>query len=262
MPKPLLSRIAVFALFACVSHSYSETMIWEADFSSGDLSGWTGLLHAEGLSVQSECTYRGEWAAQVTLTGEERFIWRENNRLNRSEFKYLPEERFTRSGKETFFGWSFYLPELLTETRHETGYWESQGSWRQMFRFNIVGGDFSFQASGENKAFWSLSDFATPGKWQDVAMHIHWSTDPEKGFVEIWLNGKHQQRNYLATLANDEDPMFVQLGILRDQQDVVERILLDNIRHGKSMEAVLAQFDPTQQRECEQVPKPKVASSK
>lgn len=251
-----LPRSAVFAFCAWASYSYSENLIWEADFSNGDLSGWTGLLHEHGLSVQNDCAYRGEWAGQVTLTGEDRFIWREKKHLNRSEFKYLPQEHLTQPGTETFFGWSFYLPEKLTETRHETGYWESQGSWQQIFRFNIVGSDLSFQASGEDKAFWSKPDFALPGKWQDVAMHIHWSTDPEEGFVEVWLNGERQQRNYLATLANDEDPMFVQLGLLRDQQEAVESILFDNIRHGKSMEAVLDRFDPEIARECDQVPEP------
>ncbi|MDQ2076462.1 polysaccharide lyase [Marinimicrobium sp. ABcell2] len=228
----------------------ADDMVWRGDFSTGDLSQWDNLIHAQGLSVQDKCTYRGDWAGKVTITGDEEFLWNGREDLNRTEFKYQPDAEYTREGEDTYFGWSFYLPETLTESRHELGYWESDQSWQQIFRFNIVGSTFGFQASRAPEPFWEETDFASAGVWRDVAMHIHWSTDPEKGFVDVWLDGEPKGREYFQTLANAEDPMFVQIGILRNQQPTPETILVDNARHGHSLEAVLADVKPSESVSC------------
>ena len=30
----------------------------------------------------------------------------------------------------------------------------------------------------------------TAGRWHDFAVHVLWSRDPQKGFVEVWFDGE------------------------------------------------------------------------
>lgn len=252
MFRPLSALLIALATAGALAQpqDQNDAIIWRGDFATGDLSQWHNLLHPQGLSVQSDCVYRGEWAGRATITGDDEFLWNQRSDLNRTEFKYQPPAEHTAAGTDLYFGWSFFLPDALTESRHETGYWESDQSWQQILRFNMVGTAFSFQASRADQPVWEKSDFASPGVWRDVAMHIHWSTDPERGFAEVWLDGESQGRHRMQTLANDADPMFVQLGLLRNQQAAVETIFIDNVRHGSSMAAVLAEFDPDRPVTC------------
>lgn len=215
-------------------------LIWQESFESGDLSGWTHLLNPQGLSVQDECVYDGNYAGRVTLTGEPEMLWNGNENLNRAEFSYTPAPGVVGENKDTFFGWSFYLKQALTDTKHEIGYWESGKSYRQMLRFNITGTDFSFQASDQKAPFWTAEKFARPGIWRDVVIHIHWSTNPRQGFAQVWLDGRHMGKHHFKTLYSADENMFTQIGLLRSRQPVIETLLVDRVRHGRDLRSVLA----------------------
>ncbi len=208
----------------------SAKTLWKADFETGDTSQWHWIANPEATGVSNECSFEGKYSGKIVLSGDEKFLWNGRADLNRSEFHYSPEKGSTHEGKETFFSFSFYLPETFSSIgRHELGYWEADQLWQQMMRFNIDGEDFSFKATAAEKPFWIEPKGALAGHWHKVAMHIHWSVDPKKGFAQVWLDGKDKGKFFFQTLPAADTHMFNQLGILRNQQDKIETIFIDKV---------------------------------
>ncbi|UTF58896.1 polysaccharide lyase [Gilvimarinus sp. DA14] len=242
-------KIMVLVGLLAVAASAQADDIWRGDFETGDLSQWHYHLNPQGIEVQSDCVYQGEHAALITLTGAEEFLWHGNAALNRSELTFKPSD--TREGAEVYFGWSFYLPEALSQAKHELGYWESSDSWQQQIRFNIHGEALSFQTSSADTAHWSAPQGASAGVWHDVAMHIHFSSDPQKGHVTLWHDGEQVFAQHLQTRVNDTDAMFTQIGILRAREDSTETILIDNARQTDNAVELLAAFDADTRVKCD-----------
>lgn len=222
----------IFVLFVVIffcDTTFAKTL-WKADFETGNLSQWHWIANEGAASASTECAFDGKYSGKIVLSGDAEFLWNGDVNLNRSEFHYTPEKRSTYEGKETFYAFSFYLPEAFSAVgRHELGYWESDQTWQQMMRFNIDGEDFSFKATAQDAPFWTEIKGAKAEQWHKVAMHIHWSTDPKKGFVKVWLDGKHKGEHFFQTLPAKNTDMFNQLGILRNQQDKVEVIYIDKV---------------------------------
>lgn len=215
------------AIFLLATTAEAKTL-WQADFETGDTKQWHYIVNPEATSASKECSFDGKYSGKISLTGEDKFLWKGRADLNRSEFHFTPEKKSTHEGKETFYGFSFYLPEAFSnEGRHELGYWESDKDWQQIMRFNIEGEDFSFKETSRDSAFWTQKNGAKAKQWHKVAMHIFWSTDPEQGFAEVWLDGKAMGKHHFQTLPNKKADMFNQVGILRNQQQKTEVIYVD-----------------------------------
>ena len=220
-----LARLLSLLTFATIP-AFASTL-WEGNFETGDISQWSTPINPAGLSTTSDCVFDGKFAGKIRLTGEKSFLWNGNKFLNRSEFHHRNTPGHTYEGKDTFFAFSFYLPTAFTQHKHELGYWESDKSWQQMFRFNIAGTELSFQETAAKTAFWKLPGGAIPGQWHRIALHIHWSTDPKSGSVEVWVNGNHMGKHQFKNLPAKDALMFTQIGILRTQEEAVEEIYID-----------------------------------
>jgi hypothetical protein len=48
----------------------------------------------------------------------------------------------------------------------------------------------------------------TAGKWHDFAVHILWSRDPQKGFVEVWFDGEKVVPLTKTATLKDENVCF------------------------------------------------------
>jgi hypothetical protein len=211
----------------CFSHASCANILWRGDFESGDISEWNHLINPAGLSVTTGCVFNGNYAGKVRLNGDDSFLWKGNPALNRSEFQYRNTPGMTNEGKTTFFAFSFYLTKTLSAHKHELGYWESDKTWQQMFRFTITGSELSFQESAAKDVFWKAPEGAKKGQWHRIAMQIDWSSHPQDGAVEVWVNGKHMGKNHFKTLPEKNALMFTQIGLLRKQEKNIEEILID-----------------------------------
>lgn len=223
--KKILNAALLTCCF-CTSTAHAS-ILWQGDFETGDITQWGTPINPAGLSVTSECVFDGKQAGKVRLTGDESFLWKGNKQLNRSEFHHRGTAGMTHEGKDTFFAFSFYLPKKLSGHKHELGYWESDKSWQQMLRFNITGSELSFQETAAKEVLWKLPQGAAPGQWHRVALHIHWSVDPQVGATEVWVDGQHMGKQHFKTLFAKDALMFTQIGILRTQEDSIEEILID-----------------------------------
>ncbi|ACE83420.1 polysaccharide lyase [Cellvibrio japonicus] len=245
-----LQHYAATLLILCSSPLQAD-ILWRGDFETGDASQWHTGINAAGLSVTDQCSYDGRFAGRVQLTGDDMFLWNGNKQLNRSEFHHRMPEGATREGKDTFFAFAFYLPKALSQHKHELGYWESDKSWQQMFRFNIHGQSLSFQQSNQDTPFWTLDAGAAPGQWQRVALHIHWSTNPATGFVQTWVNGEDMGKYHFPTLPAKDARMFTQIGILRTQEKQPAEIWIDAALESSSLQSLLAIKSDKNKRGCE-----------
>lgn len=85
------------------------------------------------------------------------------------------------------------------------------------------------------------------GKWTDIVLHIKWSSDSKKGFLEMWVNGEQvvyqgETRFYAANLYTDRlgktYPNIFKIGQYRIGQSNTQSIYIDDFRIGKRFEEV------------------------
>lgn len=104
--------------------------------------------------------------------------------------------------------------------------------------FEVKGEDILFTTRVPYKRQWSGKGKLTAGKWHDFAVHVLWSRDPKKGFVEVWFDGeKVVPLTKTATLL-DENVAFFQIGLFRETSEVPETIIIDHVTEATTLEDV------------------------
>ena len=78
----------------------------------------------------------------------------------------------------------------------------------------------------------------TAGKWHDFAIHVLWSRDPKKGFVELWFDGEKVVPLTRTATLRDENVAFFQIGLFRPTSAVPETILIDHVIEATTLEDV------------------------
>ena len=212
----------------------TSRVTWRGDAETGDLSEWSYLLNPRGLSVVAAPGAPGAHAVRVEVQPGD--LW--PNGLNRVELEHKPPPETIAEGRETYFAWSFLVPAELSPSRHQLGYWESYPSYRQVMAFEARGRALAFMTRlPAERVQWSAPDAVTPNVWHRVVMHVAWSVDPARGFVDVWFDGaKVVDHGGARTLwAN---PNFVHVGLLRDRPEPTEVMFVDAAVEGTSREAV------------------------
>ena len=96
----------------------------------------------------------------------------------------------TAEGAELYFAWSLYLPQPLPSGINQLiGYWESKNSYVGAMTFEAKGEHLLFTTRNPYTQQWQ-ADVLTAGTWHRIAMHVLWSTDPNKGVVDVWFDGQ------------------------------------------------------------------------
>jgi MYXO-CTERM domain-containing protein len=216
--------------------SAEAQVAWFADFETGDVSQWQGTLNEQNIQVVGAPVAEGSFAGEITLTNDA--IWPGNN-LRRVEFRHVPDASRTAEGAETYFAWSFYLPETLPEQpSQQIGYWESQQSFQQMMAFAVEGERLRFVTrQPTNVTQWDDMTAATAGQWHRIAMHLVWSKDENVGAVSLWFDGEQVVTAASARTLNDDNPHFTQVGLLRGDMDFADApvIVIDDAIEGDSL---------------------------
>jgi len=93
---------------------------------------------------------------------------------------------------------------------------------------------------GRNGTHWE-ADF-TIGKWHQLAMHIHWSEDQDKGNTRLWFDGVLVLDKKLKT-KGPETVYFCQPGIHRSpHRPSVDTIYFDNFILADTLEEVVKEL--------------------
>jgi polysaccharide lyase-like protein len=150
----------------------------------------------------------------------------ENDRI---EFQHQPNPPGTAEGTERYFGWSVFVPKALTNNMHALGFFETRNSWRQLMSVEARGEDLQYSTRVPYALRWKGPGKLTPGRWHDFAVHVLWSRDAAKGFVEFWFDGKPEvPRASMATLL-DDNAAFFQLGLFRATTVIPETLIIDEV---------------------------------
>jgi hypothetical protein len=230
MGRSLACLLPAFLMLSVAT--VSAEVIWRGDFETGDTKQWKGAPK-DGITVVKDPVREGKYALRIDGTNAAR-----NGKHDRIEFQHQPAPPGTAEGTERYFGWSVYLPKKLTDANHSLGYFETRNSWSQLMAFEVKGEDILFTTRQPYTRHWSGKGKLTAGRWHDFAVHVLWSRDPKKGFVEVWFDGdKVVPLTNTATL-RDENVAFFQIGLFRETSDVPETIIIDRVIEATTLEDV------------------------
>ncbi|HXX92973.1 MAG TPA: heparin lyase I family protein, partial [Planctomycetota bacterium] len=199
-------------------------VLWRGDFETGNLDQWKGPPKSDGVKVVQDIVREGKYACRIDGTNAAR-----RGTLDRIEFQHQPLPPGTAEGTERYFGWSVYLPKKFIDVVHMVGYFETRNSWSQLMSFEAKGEDLKFSTRQPYKLHWTGNGKLTAGRWHDFALHVLWSRDAAKGFVEVWFDGEKVVPLSKTATLRDENVAFFQLGFIRDTSDVPESIVIDHI---------------------------------
>jgi hypothetical protein len=228
MPRPPVILLTA-ALFVSVTTAGAE-VVWRADFETGDTKQWKAAPKADGVAVVTDPVREGKYALRIDSTPSAR----KGNR-DRVEFQHQPPPPGTAEGTERYFGWSIYLPRKFTDAHHSLGYFETRNSWTQLMAFEGRGEDVKFSTRVPYKLHWTGKGKLTPGRWHDFAVHVLWSRDPAKGFVEVWFDGEKVVPLAKTATLRDENPAFFQVGLFREASDAPESVVIDHVVEGTTL---------------------------
>jgi hypothetical protein len=212
----------------------SAEVIWRGDFETGDTSQWKVAPKSDAVKIVTEPVREGKYALRIDGTNAAK-----RGKLDRIEFQHQPKPPGTAEGTERYFGWSVYVPKKLTEDYHSVGYFETRNSWRQLMSFEVRGEEIKYSTRVPYALHWTGKDKFTAGVWHDFVVHVLWSRDAKKGFVEIWFDGEKVVPKTMTATLLDENPAFLQVGFMRDSIDVPETIVIDHVVEATTLEEVI-----------------------
>jgi hypothetical protein len=230
MIRPISGLFLAFLMVSATT--VSAEVIWRGDFETGDTKQWKGAPR-DGVTVVKDPVRAGTYALRIDGTNAAR-----KGQHDRIELQHQPDPPGTAEGTERYFGWSVYLPKKLTDSTHSLGYFETRNSWSQLLAFEVTGEDILFSTRVPYARQWSGKGKMTAGKWHDFALHVLWSRDPKKGFVEVWFDGERVVPLTRTATLRDENVAFFQIGLFRATSDVPETILIDHVIEATTLEDV------------------------
>lgn len=229
-----LGLLAVVGFWFAVAPASAE-IIWKGDFETGTMEQWQGAATKnDRVKVVTEPVREGKYALRIDGSNAAR-----RGDRDRIELQHQPKPPGTAEGTERYFGWSVFVPQKLTAGVHHVGYFETRNSWRQLMSFEVRGEDMLYSTRVPYARRWTGMGKFTPGRWHDFAVHVLWSRDPAKGFVEVWFDGEQIVPKAMTATLLDENPAFFQIGLMRETSDIPETIIIDHVIEATTLEEVL-----------------------
>ncbi len=219
--KPMHALLAA-NLLLCAATLHAE-VIWRGDFETGTTAQWGGDPKVGNFKVVTEPVREGKYALRIDGTN---IAKRGDN--DRIEFQHQPAPPGTSEGTERYFGWSVFLPQAFSKDMHMVGFFEVRNAWRQLMSFEVHGEDILYTTRVPYAVRWKGPGKLTPGRWHDFAVHVLWSRDAAKGFVEVWFDGEQVVPHTNTATMMDQNPSFFQIGIFRATSEVPETIIIDH----------------------------------
>ncbi len=239
-PKSIRLLPALLAPLAALGWpaTASAAVVWTATFEAGDLSEWKPGVNAtkdarKNVEVLGERVLSGKFAGKIVVHPDDTFTFNQN-RVDIQHPSTLTDE-----GKDMWLSGHYFMPEDA-KVRNEIGFFESNVSFQNVMDFWVEpkqgGGttiNFGVGFLGETK-LWT-ADF-TPNAWHQLAIHVLWSTDAQKGTVDVWFDGAQVVTGHKRKTKADANTLFYQTGLHRkDIAQFTETIYFDDFIEADSM---------------------------
>lgn len=104
--------------------------------------------------------------------------------------------------------------------------------------FEVHGEDITYTTRVPCARRWTGKGKFTPGLWYDFALHVLWSRNPKKGFVEVWFDGEMVVPKTMTATLRDENMAFFQIGFFRESSELPETIIIDHVIEATTLEEV------------------------
>ena len=147
----------------------------------------------------------------------------------RSELE--PDYRFFGEGDEYWFGLALYLPEdfpVDTSDWQVVAQWKNLGDGSPPLSVQVHGGRFVLEGGEAIGKHWQRDlGPATTGARTDLVLRVHFSSDPDEGAVDAFLNGREVATDYhpRGGTLYDGDRSYLKTGLYRssdiDQEGTV-----------------------------------------
>lgn len=157
------------------------------------------------------------------------------------------------TGSERWYQWSFQLGNGFPIARD----WQVYSQWHGYIdgsppiaiganSWNFPNGQWgidvnSYTSSNTNTGRTEYALWKTPqktGVWNDIKLHIKWSSDPSVGFIEFWYNGArqtftgapcaNQTRCYVRTMIPGDKGVYFKQGLYRDNNSTTTGVIYED----------------------------------
>jgi hypothetical protein len=116
----------------------------------------------------------------------------------RSELE--PAYRSFREGDDSWFGLALYLPSDFPTTTSDwqvVAQWKNSGEGSPPLSIQVHGGRFVLEGGDGIGKHWERDlGAATPGARTDLVLHVHFSSDPDSGTVDVLQDGNQVVSGY------------------------------------------------------------------
>lgn len=169
---------------------------WNGDLSTNTFSQYAHLWSCPGgVSLTSNPTYGGQPSAAFTVNDNFTMSSCPGHVFTPNPASSLLSPGLFTNGTDAYVSFATMFPVGFPRITN----------WFQFAEFDgpPYGGSptVGFDVSGTNLGLWrdATHHFDNPwhapiqyGKWENIVAHVKFSTNPQVGFVEIWLNGVQQ----------------------------------------------------------------------
>ena len=244
LPRHSLALILSTGLLGVID-SASAAVLFKADFETGDLSEWSKggargqNATARNVQVVTDIVQEGKYAGKFTIHADDVFN-AQQLRVQVGGPRITVEE-----GSDTYMSFYLYMAEPPKD-RDNFFYWEGTPPpkydnvmtwWVEPKEGGGTLIKYGTGNLGRDGTHWE-ADFTT-GKWHQLAMHIHWSEDKDKGNTRLWFDGALVLDKKLKT-KGPERLYFCQPGIHRSpHHSSVDTIYFDNFILADTLEEVV-----------------------
>jgi len=231
-----------------------NVVLWSGDFQTGNLLQWDRLQAAPGDArvVSSLPPHDGRrFAAAFTVRPGDNPI---HSTGERAEAVASVEQTGSEPNATAWYGWSTYFPPDFSAPADS---WNIFTQWHGTlsdgcppnlaFEANARSGKWiiSLTARGgrlsgcmpPSKRRWTVATLQL-GQWYDFVLHVRWSSNPHRGYVSLWLNGRQViGQTTLATLYVGERA-YLKQGFYRAPSSLTTTIYHAGMRRGSSRASV------------------------
>ncbi|MDB4983570.1 MAG: hypothetical protein JWM82_4322 [Myxococcales bacterium] len=215
-----------------VCSSNAATSEWKPGINETKVVGGTTRKNAEVLGEQ---VYSGSLACKITVHPDDTFTFGQN----RVDIQH--PSTLTGEGKDLYLSGHYMMP-TDAKVRNEIGFFEtvkpSYQNWLDFWVEPKAGGGTTLALGIEFLGaikIWS-GDFIV-GKWHQIAIHVHWSTNAQMGTVDFWLDGQQVVTAYKHKTKPNPDDFFFQTGLHRKDTSTtaIDTIYFDDFIEGDQL---------------------------
>lgn len=218
---------ATLILLTTAGQSACGRVLWSGDFSTGDLSQWTGRPQYQNAPEPSDRlkVVPGDGGPHLEAT-----VRPGDLHSNGARAEVLLDKPMFRDGDETWFRWQTCFPADFKA--EET--WHVWTQWHQTLPLGNGGPPVAFELHGDQLRlrlqaglYDARQDWAggvvwraplDRGRWHTYVLHVKWSQDPKIGFVELWVDGKPAVPLTRHSTLDTDGVVYLKQGLYRDRK--------------------------------------------